>query len=209
MKYHIGTEGRISVETAQIVDIKNASLQLVDEKSGEVVATAPCLRCANRLLGNVSFPPATVRYRVVGRDTSGRLFNSTLSSKVLTFTQEEGAKFRVEADGDSSVEVEVEQHITIPLTVDNLLPTDVLYSFTAESVAGFRQAFRPTSLTVSPRGNGSLNWIILPLSSTVPGSTITFTATVTDGCVVHSASKTVTFIMPVGVRRIIFISESL
>ena len=191
------------METPQVVDIKNASLQLVDNESGEVLTTATCLRCANRLLGNVSFPQATVRYRMVGRDTSGRLFNSTLSSKALTFTQEEGAKFRVEADGESSVDVEIGQPISIPLTVDNLLPTDVLYSFTAESVTGFRQAFRPTSLTVSPRSNGSLNWVILHLSSPAPGSKITFTATVTDGCVVHSASKNVTFIMPVGVRRIL------
>jgi hypothetical protein len=191
------TENCVSIETSKIANIRNPSLQLVDNESGEVLTTAPLLRCANRLLGNVSFPQATVSYRVVGSDANGRRFDSTLSPKIITFTQEDGAKFSVEADGEGTMEVENGQTITIPLRVLNFLPIDVHYSFTAEPVTGFRQAFRPTSLVVAPRGNDSVTWFILPLSSTEPGSTITFTATVTDGCVVHSASKTVSFIAPV------------
>jgi hypothetical protein len=191
------TEDRVSIETSQIANIRSPSLQLVDNESGEVLTTAPLLRCANRLLGNVSFPQATVSYRIVGSDANGWMFNSTLSPKTITFTEENGTKFSVEADGEGSMEIESGQAITIPLRVQNFLPTDVHYSFTAEPVTGFRQAFRPTSLVVAPRGNDSVTWFILPLSSTEPGSTITFTATVTDGCVVHSASKTVSFIAPV------------
>ena len=139
---------------------------------------------------------------VVGSDANGWMFNSTLSPKTMTFTQEDGAKFSVEADGEGSMEVENGQTITIPLRVENFLPTDVHYSFTAEPVTGFRQAFRPTSLVVAPRGNDSVTWIIVPLSSTELGSTLPFTATVTDGCVVHSALKTISFIAPVSIRGV-------
>ena len=192
-----GTEDHVSIETAEISDIRNSSLQLVDDESGRVLTTTPLLRCANRLLGNVSFPQATVRYRVLGRDGSGRVFNSTLSPKSITFIQEEGAKFRVEAAGEGHMEVETGQSVTIPLTVSNFLPTDVHYSFTAEPVTGFRQAFRPTSLVVPPRGHSSLNWIIIPVSSTADGTMFSFTTSVTDGCVVHSITETVTYITPV------------
>jgi hypothetical protein len=188
------TEGVITVETAQIDDIRSTSLQLVDTGSGEVLSTAPLHRCANQLLGNVSFPQATVSYRAVGTDSSGRPFDASLS-KTATFTQLEGAKFRVEMEGESHIEVEQGQTMTITVTVHNHHTSEGHYSFTAEPVEGFRQAFRPTSLVVAPGETGSVNLVILQLS-TVAGTTHTFTTTVTDGCVIHSVSKAVTLVEP-------------
>ena len=166
------------------------------DESGELLTTADCHRCANRMLANVSLPQARVRYRAVGTDTSGRAFNATLS----TYTQAEGARSTVEMDGVNPMEVETGQGVTITVTVYNLEPTEARYSFTPESVTGFRQAFRPTSLVVPPRGNGSVNMLLLPLPPTAPG-THTFTATVSDGCVTHSGSKTVTYITPVSIAN--------
>ena len=178
------------------------SLQLVDDESGEIITTAACHRCANRLLANVSLPQTRARYRAVGTDTNGRRFDAPLS-KTNTFTQAEGAKFRVEMSGESHMEVETGQVVTINVTVYNFdNHSEVHYSFTSESVEGFRLAFRPTSLTVPPRGSGFVSMVIVPLPPTSPG-THTFTATVTDGCVIHSVSKTVTLVEPVSNSSII------
>ena len=191
--YCAGTEGRISLETAQIDSIESMSLQLVDDESGDIITTAACHRCANRLLANVSLPQTRVRYRAVGTDTCGRTFDISLS-KTNTFTE---AEFRVEMSGESHMEVETGQVVTINVTVYNLHNNSgVHYSFTPESVVGFRQAFQPNSLTVPPRGSGFVTMVILPLLPTSPG-THTFTATAIAGCVVHSVSKTVTFVEPV------------
>ena len=190
-----GTDGTVSVETPQIANIKSMSLQFVNDESEELLTTADCHRCANRMLANVSLPQARVRYRAVGTDTSGRAFNATLSS-TNTYTQGEGANFRVEMAGVNPMEAETGQVLTITVTVYNIEPTEARYSFTLESLTGFRQAFRPTSVVVPPRGNGSVNMVIVPLPPTAPG-THTFTATVSDGCVTHSGSKTVTYITPV------------
>ena len=195
-----GTDGTVSIETPQIANIKSMSLQFVNDESGELLTTADCHRCANRMLANVSLPQARVRYRAVGTDTSGRAFDATLSS-TNTYTQGEGAKFRVEMAGVNPMEAETGQDVTLTVTVYNLEPTEARYSFTPESVAGFRQAFRPTSLVVPPRGNGSVSMVIVPLPPTAPG-THTFTATVSDGCVV---SKTVTYITPVSTANIIVV----
>ena len=194
----------MSVETPQIANIKSMSLQFVNDESGELLTTADCHRCANRMLANISLPQARVRYRAVGTDTSGRAFDATLSS-TNTYTQGEGAKFRVEMDGVNPMEAETGQVLTITVTVYNLEPTEARYSFTPESVAGFRQAFRPTSLVVLPRGNGSVSMVIVPLPPTAPG-THTFTPTVSDGCVTHSGSKTVTYITPVSTASYYYIS---
>ena len=189
----------MSVETPQIANVKSMSLQFVKDESGELLTTADCHRCANRMLANVSLPQARVRYRAVGTDTSDRAFDATLSS-TNTYTQGEGAKFRVEMDGVNPMEAETGQVLTITVTVYNLEPTEARYSFTPESLAGFRQAFRPTSLVVPPTGSGSVSMVV-PLPPTAPG-THTFTATVSDGCVTHSVSKTVTYITPVSIAYV-------
>ena len=191
-----GTDGTVSVETPQIANIKSMSLQFVNDESGELLTTADCHRCANRMLANVSLPQARVRYRAVGTDTSDR----AILSSTNTYTQGEGAKFRVEMDGVNPMAAETGQVLTITVTVYNLELTEARYSFTPESVTGFRQAFRPTSLVVPPRGNGSVSMVIVPLPPTAPG-THTFTATVSDGCVTHSGSKTVTYITPVSIAN--------
>ena len=170
----------------------------MNDESGELLTTADCHRCANRMLANVSLPQARVRYRAVGTDTSDRAFDVTLSS---TNTYK-GAKFRVEMAGVNPMEAETGQVLTITVTVYNLEPTEARYSFTPESVAGFRQVLRPTSLVVPPTGSGSVNMLLLPLPPTAPG-THTFTATVSDGCVTHSVSKTVTYITPVSIANIV------
>ena len=112
----------------------------MDDKSGQVLTTTPLLRCANRLLGNVSLPQATVRYRIVGRDASGRVFNSTLSPKTIPYI---GAKFRVEAVGDGHMEVETGQPVTIPLTVHNFLC--IIHSLLSLSLASDRLFVLPVS----------------------------------------------------------------
>ena len=170
------------------------SIQLLDDESGAVLATAPCHRCANRLLGNVSFPQATVKYRAAGNDVDGRPFITSLS-KSATFVRKDEIKFQVILEGEN--EVEYGRTISLNVTVHNLYdPNDSHYTFAAEPVPGFRQAFHPTSLVVPPGGNGSVNMIIVRWEGD-PGSTHTFTAIVSDGCVIHSASKNVSILLPV------------
>ena len=167
------------------------SIQLLDDESGAVLATAPCHRCANRLLGNVTFPQATVKYRAAGNDVNGRPFTTSLS-KSATFVRKD--EFQVKIEGED--EVEYGRTILLNVTVHNYDPNDSHYTFAAESVPGFRQTFHPTSLMVPPGGNGSVNMIIVRREGD-PGATYTFTAIVSDGCVIHSASKNVSILLPV------------
>ena len=135
-------------------------------------------------------------------DKSGELLTTADSHRCAnrmlanTYTQGEGTKFRVEMAGVNPMEAETGQVLTITVTVYNLEPTEARYSFTP------RQAFRPTSVLVPPRGNGSVSMVIVPLPPTAPGAH-TFTATVSDGCVTHSGSKTVTYITPVSIANIV------
>ena len=65
-------------------------------------------------------------------------------------------------EGENTIEVEHDQIMLLVVTVHNLHGlNDANYTFTAESVTGLRQAFRPTCLVVPPRENGSVNMIIL------------------------------------------------
>ena len=183
------------METTKIADIGTASVQLLDDESGTVLTTAPLYRCADRLMGNITFPLASVKYRAVGNDVNGRPFIASLS-KSATFVPK---KFRIVIEGENTIEVEHDQIILLVVTVHNLHDlNDAHYTFTAESVTGFRQAFRPTSLVVPPRENGSVNMIILQ-ETVEPGTSHTFTATVSDGCISYSASKTVSIQLPVRV----------
>ena len=146
-------------------------------------------------MGNITFPLATVKYRVVGNDVNGRPFIASVS-KSATFVPK---KFRVVIEGENPIEVEHDQIISLVVAVHNLHDlNDAHYTFTAESVTGFRQGFRPTSLVVPPRENGSVNMIILQ-ETVVPGTSHTFTATVSDGCISYSASNTVSIQLPVRV----------
>ena len=184
--------------TTKIADIGTgtASVQLLNDESGTVLTTAPLYRCGHRLLGNVTFPLATVRYKAVGNDINGRPFIVSLS-KSATFVPEDKETFRVVIEGENPREVEHDQTILFVVTVHNLHAlNDAHYTFTAESVTGFRQAFRPTSLVVPPRENGSVNMIILQ-GTVEPGTSYTFTATVSDGCISYSASKTLLIQLPV------------
>ena len=180
------------METTEIADIGSMSVQLLDDETGEVLTTAPCYRCANRMLGSTQFPQASVTYRAVGSDVNGRPF-SALLSKAATF---DSGNFQV-LIGEGPMEVEYRQTISFNITIHNQnLNFPTKYTFTAEPVAGFRQVFRPTSLIVPPKGRGSVNMIILQITAE-PGTSYTFTATVTDGCVIHSVPKTVLIQMPV------------
>ena len=183
------------METSQISDIGAASIELLDEESDAVLTTAPLYGCANHLLANVTFPRATVKYRVVGRDINGRPFTVPLSRSA---TFEPRGNFRFEIEGENAIEIEPDQVILITLTVHNLHDRDpARYTFTRESVPGFHQAFRPSNhLVVAPGGSGSVNMIILQ-TTVEPGSSHTFTATATDGCSSHSDSMTVTIQLPV------------
>ena len=186
------------METTKIADIGTASVQLLDDESGTVLTTAPLYRCADRLMGNITFPLASVKYRAVGNDVNGRPFIASLS-KSATFVPGDKEKFRIVIEGENLMRVEYDQIITLVVTVHNLHDlNDAHYTFTAESVTGFRQAFRPTSLIVPPRENGSVNMIILQ-ETVEPGTSHTFTATVSDGCISYSASKTVSIQLPVRV----------
>ena len=99
-------------------------------------------------------------------------------------------------EGDDPIEVDQGQTLSINLTVHNHDISDTHYNFTAEPVTGFRVAFRPTSLTVPAGGSGFVRMIILQLGAEA-GSSYTFTASVTDGYVIHSVSKTVFIQIPV------------
>ena len=99
-------------------------------------------------------------------------------------------------EADDPIEVDQDQTISFNLTVHNHDISDTHYNFTAEPVTGFRVAFRPTSLTVPAGGSGFVRMIILKLGAEA-GSSYTFTATVTDGYVIHSVSKTVFIQIPV------------
>ena len=183
------------MEITKIADIDTVSVQLLDDESGTVLTTAPLYRCADRLMGNITFSFATVKYRAVGNDVNGWPFIASLS-KFATFVPK---RVRIVIEGENTIEVEHDQIILLVVTVRNLHDlNDAHYTFTAESVTGFRQAFRPTSLIVPPRENGSVNMIILQ-ETVEPGTSHTFTATVSDGCISYSASKTVSIQLPVRV----------
>ena len=207
------TVGTLLLETPQIDDIGTASIQLVDGETGTVLTTAPLYRCSNRLLATVSFPNTTVQYVVVGNDINGRRFTTPLY-RSATFAPEDAEiiqdtlvqdlnnsvnyeaifeTFRVEMEGDTSIE---EDQIIIVVRVYNMNVYYSHYTFTAEPVTGFRQAFRPISLQVPPEESGSVNMIILR-ETAEPGSNYTFTATVSDGYSSHSLSKTVLILLPV------------
>ena len=106
--------------------------------------------------------------------------------------------FLVVMEGDTFIEVEQDQTILIVVRVYNIRASnDSNYTFTAEPVTGFRQAFRPISLLQVPPGESeSVNMIILR-ETAEPGSNYTFTATVSDGYSSHSLSKTVLILLPV------------
>ena len=186
----------LALETPQIDNIGTASIQLVDQEHGTLLNSAPLYRCSNRLLATVSFPNATVNYVVVGNDINGRPFTTPLSMSAR-FAPEAAETFRVEMEGDTFVEVEQDQIISIVVRVYNMhASSDAHYTFTAEPEAGFIQAFRPLSLLVPPGESGYVNMIILRQTA-APGSNYTFTATVDDGCISHSVSKTVSILLPV------------
>ena len=181
------------MEIPEIADIGSMSAQLLDDETGEVLTTAPCYRCANRMLGSVQFPQAGVTYRAIGNDINGRPFSAS-PSKSATFVQDDGAKFQVTLGGEN--EAEQGQRLSLPLLIHNHDINDAHYTFTTEPTTDFRIIFRPTSLLVHSGANGSVYMIILPLSAE-PSSSYTFTAYVTDGCVIHSVSKTVFILMSV------------
>ena len=158
----------------------------MDRETGTVLTTAPLYRCSNRLLATILFPRDTVNYVVVGNDSDGRPFSTLLSS--ATFIHK---IFRVEIEGDTPIEVEDDETLSLVVRVYNMhASSDVRYTFTAEPVTGFQQAFHPTSLRVPPGESGSVNMTILQ-GTAEPGSSYTFTATVSDGCITQSASKAV------------------
>ena len=198
MLYHInfkGTEGSVTLETPNTDDIGNVSIELLDSETGAVLSTAPLYRCANRLIGSLVYPQATVTYRTVGSDINGQPFKSLLSTKTELFVQDVGANFEVKIYGENPVEFEQGQTIALNLTVHNHHNSDGHYTFTAKHVSNFVEVFRPTSLVVVPGMSGYVNMIAIPLDAG-PGL-YTFTATVTDGCVIHSVSKDVLIEEPV------------
>ena len=195
-----GTTGRISIKTSRIADIASADIQLLSEGSEEVLVTAPLYGCSDLLLGNITFPSATVKYRIVGNDVNGYPFAISLLHSA-TF---EAGEFRVETEGENPVEIDPRQSVAIPVTVHNLNREYVEYVFTTERVTGFLRAFRPSSqLVVAPETSESIN-LIVSATTAAPGSSYTFTATVTDGCTSHSVSKTVTIRLPVRFIELVF-----
>lgn len=199
-----GTECNVTLETTHIDDIGSASIELVDDESGEILSSAPLYRCANRLIGSVPLlPQASVRYRTVGNDVNGQPFDS-LSTKTVQFVQDPGANFDLEIIyGGNPIEFEHGQTISLNLTVHNHDLIDAHYTFTPEPVATFVQAFRPVDLILPPGGRGSVNMIAIP-RDTEPGL-YTFTATVTDGCVIHSISKDVLIQEPVRTKHVLYL----
>ena len=188
----IGTTGRISIRTSRISDIASADIQLLSEGSGEVLVTAPLYGCSDILLGNITFPSATVKYRIVGTDANGYPFTVSLSNSA-TF---EVGEFRVEM-GENPVAIDPYQRISIPVTLYNLNEEYVQYVLTSARVAGFNQAFHPSDqLVVAPGTSESINLTVIATTAE-PGTTYTFTATVTDGCSSHSVSKMLTIRLPV------------
>ena len=182
------------METSQIADIGAASIELLDKESDTVLTTAPLYGCANHLLANVTFPRATVKYRVVGSDINGRHFTVPLSQ---SDTLESEDRFRVEMGGENPIESEPDRPISITVTVYNLHDRDYAsYTFTYESVRGYRQTFHPSNIAVGPGESGSVNMNIAPTIYD-PGSSYTFTATVSDGCSSHTVSKRVSIQTPV------------
>ena len=196
MYVHAGTEGTLTMETTKIANIGTASVQLLENESGTVLTTVPLYRCANRLLGNIAFPGAIVKYRAVGNDVDGRPFIASLS-KSATFVPEDEERFRIVIAGENPIEVERDQTIKLVVTVHNLHDlNETHYTFTTKPVTGFLQVFNPTSLVVRPEGSGSVNMIIVQVT-VEPGTSHTFTVTVSDGCTSRSATKTVSIQPPV------------
>ena len=188
----IGTTGRISIRTSRISDIASADIQLLSEGSEEVLVTAPLYGCSDILLGNITFPAATVKYRIVGTDANGYPFTVSLSNSA-TF---EAGEFRVEM-GENPVAIDPYQRISTPVTLYNLNEEYVQYVLTSARVAGFNQALHPSDqLVVAPGTSESINLTVIATTAE-PGTTYTFTATVTDGCSSHSVSKMLTIRLPV------------
>ena len=188
----IGTTGRISIRTSRISDIASADIQLLSEGSEEVLVTAPLYGCSDILLGNITFPSATVKYRIVGTDANGCPFTVSLSNSA-TF---EAGEFCVEM-GENPVAIDPYQRISIPVTLYNLNEEYVQYVLTSARVAGFNQTFHPSDqLVVAPGTSESINLTVIATTAE-PGTTYTFTATVMDGCSSHSVSKMLTIRLPV------------
>lgn len=161
----------------------------------------PLYGSGDLLLGNVTFPGATGKYRIVGTDIHGYPFTISLSHSA-TF---EGGDFRVYI-GEVSVEIEPYQTISIPVTVHNLNNETARYFLTYDRLTEFHQAFRPSNQFVVAPGMSRSVTLIAAAAHAVPNSSHTITATVTDGCINHSASRTVTIRLPV--RHICFICQS-
>ena len=153
--FHAGTVGTLSIETTKIADIQTASVELLDDRSGVVLTTAHLFGCFNRLLGNVTFPRAIVKYRVVGYDTTGKPF-AVLLSKSATFVEED--KFQIDIQGEN---VDYGQTTVLVVTVHNLHEQDYAqYNFTTETVIGFRQALPINYLLVPQEEMDLLIWTL-------------------------------------------------
>ena len=122
--------------------------------------------------------------------TNGTLDRDETTSSTLDHDE----TFLVVMEGDTFVEVQQDQIISIVVRVYNKHAAN--YTFTAQPVTGFRQAFRPTSLEVPPGESRSVYMVILR-ETAEPGSNYTFTATVSDGYSSQSVSKTVLIVLPV------------
>ena len=155
--------------------------------------TAPLNGCSDLLVGKVTFPRATVTYRIAGNDISGYPFTISFSHPA-TFEAED---FLLEIEGENPVEIDLHQNISIPVTVHNFNRETDQYVFIYEEVTGFYQTFHPhNELVLGPGESDSINLTIVATTAE-PGSSHTFTVNVTDGCTSHSVSKTITVRLPV------------
>ena len=179
--------------TSRVPDIMSAEIQLLRDGTDDVLMTAPLYGCNDLLLGDITFPSGTVKYRMVGNDMSGFPFSISL----IHSTTFEPEHFYVERGGNKSVDITPYQSELSRITVCNLNEGQAQYFFSYERVTGLRQTFRPSNqLLVPPGACGSVNMVILVISAD-PGSTHALNASVTDGCSTQTVSLTVNIPMPV------------
>ena len=100
------------MKTSRVKDIQSAEIQLFHEGSDALLTSANLVQCGDLLLGNVTFPAATVDYRIVGVDIDGHPF-VTHPESTASFQQ-----VRIEVEGDDlNLEMEPGQTVNIPVMV--------------------------------------------------------------------------------------------
>ena len=117
------------MKTSRVPDIMSAEIQLLSDRTDDILVVTPLYGCNNLLKGDITFPSGTVKYRMVGNDVSGFPFSISLTHST-TF---EPGHFYVERGGNKSVDIALYQSESSRITVCNDNEGQVQYSFSYDS----------------------------------------------------------------------------